>query len=250
MTSDKNKPMPIEMQKLRDELSESGSQNRPYQPYNSESFRTGWDCCFTAMTETKPVEAKSPAWGQGNIEKRADDFARSFRGFDDFEENLKALKGHFIFHTVLATQNRETGPETTDSQNVSQKIQSSDTDQCICGEINARNCPVHQEQSQSAEFDVEAVRAAAFNTWPECPEEIGPAYVGGFEAGARWQWEQTKSREVELHRGIWATDQKAKILIEIIRGLYKSVTENCYDATDVGAIQSADAELAKLGVKL
>jgi hypothetical protein len=30
--------------KLRDRLAESGSQNGPYQPYSSESFKTGWNC--------------------------------------------------------------------------------------------------------------------------------------------------------------------------------------------------------------
>ncbi len=44
------------MDKLRDELAESGSQNGPYQPYNSDSFKTGWNSAISAMREEAAKE--------------------------------------------------------------------------------------------------------------------------------------------------------------------------------------------------
>lgn len=39
------------LKQMRDELAESGSQNGPYQPYNSESFKTGFNCGVAACDE-------------------------------------------------------------------------------------------------------------------------------------------------------------------------------------------------------
>ena len=44
---------------LRDEKAESGSQNGPYQPYNSESFKSGFDLgYFSGFYEGKEWQAE------------------------------------------------------------------------------------------------------------------------------------------------------------------------------------------------
>lgn len=41
--------LPDTLAKLRDNLAESGSQNGPYMPYDSNSFRNGFNCGAEAM---------------------------------------------------------------------------------------------------------------------------------------------------------------------------------------------------------
>lgn len=55
MSTDNSK-LPPQLEKIRDELAESGSQNGPYQSYSSNSFKTGFNVCYHVLLNSDAGE--------------------------------------------------------------------------------------------------------------------------------------------------------------------------------------------------
>lgn len=77
-------------------------------------------------------------------------------------------------------------------------------DDCICGEINARHCPVHNESDDKFERELKQVTMdlqAQFRKVPQ-HEHLHPhvAYRIGAEHGARWGRERAKEWMYSRHK--------------------------------------------------
>lgn len=115
------------------------------------------------------------------------------------------------------------------------------TPECICGEINARNCPVHQNNKNNREWD----RGAAIE---QAKHEDSDGYFG-FLSGAEWQFEQDQIALKELERNFKDVKEQLRIATEALADIESSpeLTRTLVGVSVQQFARSVVEEIAKTG---